>query len=330
VIPIVTNASFEFDLLEAQAAVELVAAGSLNCFQNLQWVNAVAAVRQRPHEFVVVRARSAGDAPAYLIGGVHSRMGVRVFESMPMMGYGGWVCERPLQVDEERRITCAWLVSCRWPLVAITSEPGRAACLPDSAVWPVLLTRGRLAAVDMETHRLDISGDDAALLARVRPSVRSYLRRAEQLDFSFARGGRELLGTFYDRYRHGSQGWQVAAAQVLPREFFEALCRDDGMEIWLVSQEGRPVGAAAFLVGAREVQYQASGTERVAGPISAMDALIWHAARHYRDRGFKTMNMGASEGLDSVRRFKQKFGAVAVGYRRVWYPFPRWVTPLGA
>jgi len=61
----------------------------------------------------------------------------------------------------------------------------------------------------------------------------------------------------------------------------------------------------------------------MAGPVSAMDALIWHAARHYRDRGFRSMNMGASDGLDSVRRFKQKFGAVGVPYRRVTYLLPR-------
>jgi hypothetical protein len=57
--------------------------------------------------------------------------------------------------------------------------------------------------------------------------------------------------------------------------------------------------------------------------LSLVSRSIWTAAKHYRDRGFHSMNVGASEGLSGVRRFKEKFGAAAVSYRRAVYVLPR-------
>jgi hypothetical protein len=78
-----------------------------------------------------------------------------------------------------------------------------------------------------------------------------------------------------------------------------------------------------------QVQYQASGTAKVAGPVSAMDALLWTAAKHYRERGYVSMNLGASHGLDSVRQFKEKFGAQAATYRCATYLMPRLLARWG-
>ena len=50
--------------------------------------------------------------------------------------------------------------------------------------------------------------------------------------------------------------------------------------------------------------------------------MLWTAIRHYRDRGFLTLNLGASEGLDSVRSFKEKLGGMAVSYRRATFILP--------
>jgi len=329
-------ATARFSVLRGQSVLDAAAACLLNCFQRPQWVAAIACSRGCDHEYVAVRAQRAGAADAYLFGGEHRRWGLRIFESMPMMGYGGWVSTPPLPEDEERELTCAWLAACHWPLVELTCAPGRAASLPQHDALAGLLNRlglQRLAPADTQTHLLDLAASDAALLARARPRMRSYLRQLDQQGFEFERGGRELVCVFHDRYRRASQQWQVAATHVYPVGFFDALCDDAAADIWLVAKQGQPLAAAAMLLGAKEVLYLASGVERVAGPNSAMDALIWHVARHYRDRGFATLNLGASEGLDSVRRFKEKFGAVAASYRRVTYCLPRigaTVVPFGA
>jgi len=231
VTPMPNDAEFDFDLLEGTGAIDVASDLQLDCFCRPDWVTAVAAARGRQHEFVAVRSRRAGETPAYLFGGTHRRMGLRIFESMPMTGYGGWISDRLLSPQEERRMTSAWLAACRWPLVALTSKPGSGDRLPDRLNLTVPFLESRLATLDMETHVLDLSGDDTTLLKRVRPGIRSYLRRIDQLGFTFSSGTRELLGAFYDWYCRGSQDWQVTAAHLLPAAFFEALCQRGGMEV---------------------------------------------------------------------------------------------------
>jgi hypothetical protein len=329
-------AKARFGVLRGVQARDAAARYALNCFQQAQWVEAIARARSRSHEFVAVRAQCDGGTDAHLFGGEHRRFGLSVFESMPMMGYGGWVSTHALSVDFERDLTTRWLAGCAWPLVEITCAPGRVAALPAAPVGTTVLRWAglrRFAPADTQTHLLDLSGNDAALLGRARPRMRSYLRQIDRQGYVFARAGREALDAFYHRYRRGSQQWQVAATHLYPIEFFAALCDGQYGEIWQVSRDGQALGAAVMLVGADDVLYLASGIERTEGPFSPMDALIWHVARHYRDRGFKTLNLGASEGLESVRRFKEKFGAVDVAYRRVTFCLPRvfnaWRTRAG-
>lgn len=322
--------AWAFEPVRGEAAAALSAACATNPFQNPHWVHAAAAARARAHEFVAVRAERRGSAPAFLFGGLHRRAGVAVFESMPMGGYGGWVCEQSLSLVEESALTLHWLNQAPWNVVRLTSEPGRAAALPPASVWPLPAFLGqRLEGHDFATHLLDLAADDATRLQRVKTNVRSYLRRVDTLGYSFEIGGADAPRDFYAWYRRGSQGWRAAAETLLPDTFFEALQNQVGTEVWRARRDGDTVAAALFLLRRTQVQYQASGSAKLAGPVSAMDALIWAAARHYRERGFKAMNLGASEGLDSVRRFKEKFGAQAIGYRCETYLLPRWAGRLG-
>jgi lipid II:glycine glycyltransferase (peptidoglycan interpeptide bridge formation enzyme) len=109
----------------------------------------------------------------------------------------------------------------------------------------------------------------------------------------------------------------------MPDEFFRRLYAGGLADIWQVKKDGRCIAAAMFLKGRTEVFYQASGTIRERNEVSAIDALLWTAIRHYRDGGYRTLNLGASEGLDSVRFFKEKFGAVATPYRHVTFVLPK-------
>lgn len=327
------GSKWTFDRLRGAAAAALSAECSTQPFQSPRWVAAAAAARERPHEFIAVRAERFGWPPAYLFGALHRRTGVAIFESMPMGGYGGWVCEQVLSIAEEAALTLQWLQCTPFPVLRLTSVPGRAAALPLARTWrswpvPASISH-RLEGREYTTHLLDLRADDATLLQRVKPNVRSYLRRVDSLGFSFEIGGADALRDFCSWYRRGSQAWRAQAGALLPDAFFEALQGPGAMEIWRARRDGQVVAAALFLLGRTQVQYQASGSAKLAGPVSAMDALIWAAARHYRDRGLQSMNMGASEGLDSVRRFKEKFGAQAVGYRCETYVLPRWFSRHG-
>jgi hypothetical protein len=328
--PSMSVAEWAFKLVRGASASALSDAFAATPFQNPRWVQAVAEARGRAHEFVAIQAQLPGGGSAYLFGGLHRRFGLTVFESMPMGGYGGWVGESVLSPTQSCELTSQWLRKASWPVMRFTTEPGQSATLPEPTRWPGIPHRLqlRLGPCDLQTHVLDLRGTEAERLLRARPSVRSYLRRVESLGFDFERGGTPLLHSFVDWYRRGSQDWRAQAGSLLPDAFFAALQEDRHADIWRVSREGQPLGAAIFLLGRRQVQYQASGTAKIAGPVSAMDALLWTAARYYSEQGLEGMNMGASDGLDSVRRFKEKFGAEPVAYRCTTYLMPRLAARL--
>jgi hypothetical protein len=316
---------FRFKFIKGAQACSVARELGEFAFESGAWVDAVANARHRPHELVVVQAFRQGKVEASLTGGVHHRRGVPIFESMPMGGYGGWRATSEMDAGTKAALTHRLLRRAPWPVVVLTEPPrqtGPVALAPrvgwrrDGGAW--------YRSSGLETHLLALD-EEAVMLQRARPSVRSYLRKVDRLGFSLDRGGAELVPVIAEAYRAGSEGWQVSSSNLLPDAFFQALAQEGRMEIWVARRGDELVGVAAFLLGRQEVQYQASGTRRIQGPVSAMDVLIWSASQHYRQRGFRSMNLGASEGLDSVRRFKQKFGAQAVPYCQTTWVLPWFV-----
>jgi CelD/BcsL family acetyltransferase involved in cellulose biosynthesis len=293
-------------------------------FHRPDWVRAVAAARGRAHEFVAVRAVAARGV-RLLFGAVHRRGGFPIFESMPYGGYGGWVGASDPDGDEDAALTAQWLRQASWPMVLLVSRPGHDQGLPVPRRLPWLGGMGqRLQLSAHETHVLDLTGSDEAMISRARPRMRSYLRKMADAGYSCRLEGGESPVRMAQWYRVGSAAWQAPGTSLMPDAFFDSLQRGAGSEVWTVHREGRCLAAALFLLGRDTVHYQASGSERHHGTISPMDALIWSASRDYRDRGFVQLNLGASDGLESVRQFKEKFGARSATYHRCVYVLPRW------
>ena len=324
-----TNDRLNFETLWGPAARS--AAGSLaqHAFQSEAWVEAVAAVRRRRHRFVAVRAVGGEHAGACLFGGVHRRFGIQVFESMPMAGYGGWCFARGLDEDQEAALSRAWLARSPWRVVSLTGAPGRERALPPlrSPTWLPASWRQRLDPKTLGTHILSLAGDDEALLMRAKPKARNHLRRVDRAGYVFQLDGHDAVAEFCRLFRAGSFDWKQGAQRLMPDEFFQRLHAGGTADIWRVGKDGRCIAAGLFLKGRTEVFYQASGTLREPAEVSATDAMLWTAMRHYRDHGYRTLNLGASDGLDTVRFFKEKLGGVAASYRRVSFVLPHFAVP---
>lgn len=318
-----------FQVLSGAHAAAAAGAHARNAFQDASWVDAVAAVRGRPHAFVAVQVAEGAHAGACLFGGVHRRFGIEVFESMPMAGYGGWsFAEEPADEDAELALTQRWLAESPWWLASLTGVPGREHTLPSlrlPSLVPASLRR-RLGLQLLRTHIASLAGDDETLLRRARPKARNQLRRVDRAGYAFEINGPGAVDEFCHLYRAGSAEWKTGASRLLPDAFFSRLHGGGRVDIWRVRRAQRCTAAAFFLKGHREVFYQASGTLREPAEVSAIDALLWTAMRHYRDSGFSTLNMGASEGLDSVRFFKEKLGAAPVSYWRTTVVLPHLVV----
>ena len=117
----VSNVSFRV-VTGAQASSIAQASGQF-AFERGDWVDAVAQARRRPHDLVVVQALQEGDVVAQLMGGTHRRHGVRVFESMPMGGYGGWRGADAMDARTEAALTRRFLRRAPWPVVVLTQPP---------------------------------------------------------------------------------------------------------------------------------------------------------------------------------------------------------------
>ena len=322
-----------FEELSGAAAREAAATLATHAFESEAWVESVAAVRGCAHRFVAVRAIEGRHAGACLFGGVHRRAGIAIFESMPMGGYGGWHRANAFEAADELRLWEAWLSRCPWWVVRLTSAPGRQSSIPASRAPAVLPGpwRHRLAPRELTTHVLSLIGDDEALLARARRHARGDLRAVDRSNaYAVQRACPDALTEFCRLFREGSQQWKQPPSQLMPDAFFRAL--DDGglADVWIARREGHAVGAALFLKGRTEVFFQASGTRREPARVSAIDAIMWTAMRHYRDAGFLSLNLGASEGLESVRRFKEKLGAVPSDYRLSTFVLPAWRRTVGS
>ncbi len=309
------RASRQFGWIFSRLAfVEAAEMSARTCFESLSWVEAATVARNKRHWPMAWRASKDRDA-AILLGAVHFRWGIPVFESMPMGGYGGWSGD----VDHSSVLERSWLARTLFPVVVLMGRPdAQAEGLDSHPVWPSISCRHSL----LETHVLELKPTQAELLSKVKPSVRSYLRRVDQLGFVFSVGGLELLDTFMSVYESGRQNWLKKPASDYSLAYFHALLLGGNSEIWLVDHEGVTVGAAFFVKGAKDVLYIASGVKKVPGPVSPMDALVWAAILDFQRRGYGLFNMGASRGLESVRRFKEKFGARPQTYNRVVYLFP--------
>ncbi len=324
-----TRDGLNFETLWGPAARAAADGIAQHAFQSEAWVEAVSAARGRPHRFVAVRVVGGDYSGACLFGGVHRRFGIEVFESMPMAGYGGWCFAGVLDEDQESLLSRAWLARSPWWIVSLTGAPGRERSLPQPAAlaWLPSSWRDRLEERSLTTHILSLAGDDEALLMRARSKARNHLRRVDRSGFVFEVGGHHAVAEFCRLFRAGSAEWKHRPQGLMPDEFFRRLQDGGSADIWRVTKDGRCSAAAMFLKGRTEVFYQASGTIKERGEVSSTDALLWTAIRHYRDRGYRTLNLGASEGLDSVRFFKEKLGGVATSYRHVTFVLPKLFVP---
>lgn len=284
----------------------------LNCFQTGGWVKAVSAVHTTEYRYALLCGSTAdtGEKSVYLPGAVRYRYGLPLFDGMPMGGYSGWVTsDGPVPCDVQRRLTRQAAVAKPWLKFSYTEDPLSADLYEGGCILGV---KGEVA----ETHILRLTDDEDALFSGFKSNLRSDLRRSEKKGYLPHRfsGNDGAVSRFYSLYESGKSGWKVDGDN-LPRCFFASLSESGNADIWLTEYEGADVAAAYFIKGHRDVFYYASGTLK-GGTISPspMEHLLWMAIRYYATQGIRQMNFGASLGLDGVRKFKEKFGAVPCAY----------------
>ena len=293
------------DVLDAWLPdLDALAAASANAtfYHTGTWLRALAAAYPRMSLRVMV-ARSDGRPVAFLPYLETRRGFLRTLWSLPFGTYGGPVGD-PSACAELLRAYRAQLST---PNVVSVGCIDYGNTL-DASEWNV---------TELSTHVVDISGGfDQVWRERFDKPRRRRARRAEEHGVTVRRGsGREDVARFMDVYRERLDDWKTGRGH--PESLFYALVEDGGehVRLYVAEHEGAVVGGHLNFYYKEAVIAWYGMTSARAGESQAGTLLYMVCMRDACDAGYRTYNLGASLGKDSLVEYKESLGGVAHTYR---------------
>lgn len=233
-----------------------------------------------------------------------TRMPFREHLAFPL---GGYTCvldsqgraAEPLvaaRVLDELARSCDRLTVIPWPL----AQP---------AAW------NARAGSPMETAVIDCSGGYERALAGVRGVTRRMAGQAERRGVICERGTIEELDAYYEMLHAASLGWG-RTEPTISRSLLHAVFARGGndAQVWFARAEGAIIGGGVILYGAQELFFWSAAMRREYGRLRPSNALNLTLIAQACARGVHWYNLGASEGLEGVARFKSDLGAHAIEY----------------
>lgn len=184
----------------------------------------------------------------------------------------------------------------------------------DAALWP--------GGVPRRAHVVDLRDGPEAVFARMRRSVRRYVRH----EFDVSRGD---LDAYERLWRLSVDRWARRQGEPLalgrrraqfrdPPSRLRALARHlgDDFQVWIAWVDGRPVAGNVAVYG-RSGHATRAAMDPDAAPQGVMQHLDWLALQEACARGCPTMHLGESGTSSSLAFYKEGLGAVAHDYAEV-------------
>lgn len=193
--------------------------------------------------------------------------------------------------------------------------------LNGSATVPALsessTARGLLDVVECSSHVMGLAeGMDTIWEKRFSAKVRNQCRAAERkgVEVTAATSAADLE-IYHSMYRTAAARWGPNAPSY-PRGLFRELgmLLGHGVELKLAYVARRPVAGILLLHGRRSTLYWGAVMLREFGSYSPHNALLRTAIEEACARGMTQFDFGSSGTLESVRTFKESFGAKTVTY----------------
>ena len=243
----------------------------------------------------------------------------------PTWGAGGLLATGPLRAEDVRTV-----------FEDLAAQPTlRTTIRPDflqSDLWAAARP-SRAIELPLVHHVLDLDRSFDELSARFSKMARKAIRKAEREGVKIEHAsGREFVDDYYRLY----EGWVTRRAEQrgipLPIALHRGRANEplrrlqlladrfgDTFQIWLARLDGEPVAAMITLVqGDTALAWRAASNIETAGPVRANDLLHREAIEYATAAGCRYYNMGESGGVESLMRFKVRFGATPrphAGYR---------------
>jgi hypothetical protein len=172
------------------------------------------------------------------------------------------------------------------------------------------------SSTSFETSVIDLSRGAEAAIEAMEGSSRRMAGQARRKGVVCAiERGQEAVETYYDILIQAARKWGIERPTIT-KELLSALAGGpaDDVEIWLARFDGKAVAGGVVLYGADEAFFWSAATLPDYGVLRANNALAVDIMAAAAQRAVKWLNLGASEGLPGVLKFKQSLGASTVAY----------------
>lgn len=177
-----------------------------------------------------------------------------------------------------------------------------------------------------ETHVLALDRDFDAILKTWNAGHRSGVKKAQKAGVTVRCAPtlddwRAYYGVYEDSVRrwgenaHGRQSWAL----------FEAMYarKSAHIRLWLAEYQGAIISGIVCFYAPQHVVYWHGATLEAHFELGPSKLVMYEAIRHASENGYRWFDFNPSGGLDGVREFKRRFGAVPLAcplvVARAWW-----------
>ena len=255
-----------------------------------------------------LRVRAQGNPPL-IIPLVRMRGGVlrwREYRGFPL---GGYTCFLHENGELASQTQCE----------AALAELGRFADSATIVPWPLAEKPHAFEGGQHETAVVDLSRGIDEALAGVTGIFRRMAGQAERRGVSCAPShGPDAVDVYYALLEASAKRWGLERPTI-PKPLIASLVHNGGddVEIWFARAEGQVIGGGVVFYGATEFFFWSAAMLAEFGRLRPSNALNFALMRAAAARGMLWYNLGSSEGLPGVARFKDNIGAIEIPYRDI-------------
>lgn len=240
---------------------------------------------------------------------VQERGGIMGWQQYRAFPFGGYTCV--LHDDGQPATTQEWDDA----LQALRRFADSTTLIP----WPLAARPGIRGGKKHETAVVDLAGGADAAFDRVAGIFRRMAGQAERRGVVCAPDRDPgAVDAYYELLEASATRWGLQRPAI-PKKLIASLVQygGDDVEIWFARAEGRAIGGGVVFYGATEFFFWSAAMLAEYGRLRPSNALNFALIRAAAQRGMLWYNLGSSEGLPGVAKFKDNLGALEVPYEEL-------------
>ena len=168
--------------------------------------------------------------------------------------------------------------------------------------------------VEHQTAVIDLRGGMEAAIGGFKGVARRMAGQAVRKGVTVARE-QNGADTYYRLLEESARRWGLGRPH-LPKIIFDALVelgRED-VEVWIARYRGEAIAGGVMVYGSKEAFFWSAAMRGEFSSLRPSNLLNLEMVKAAVERGMDWYNLGASEGLSGVERFKESLGAEPIDY----------------